>query len=388
MGQSGFFDAEKRLAALSKKGDPLEAIAALVPWESFRADIEAVALTPDAEKKSRAGRKPFDAILMFRMLILQSLYNLSDRQLSYQVRDRMSFTRFLGLEFEDDIPDGTTLWLFREKLAQAGLVEKLFERFNQHLNAKGYIARGGQMVDATIVPVPKQRNSREENETVKRGETPPAWEEKPAKNRQKDKDARWTKKHGKSFFGYKNHVNADKTHKLIRDHEVTDAAVHDSRVLETLLDKTNTSKDVFGDRRIGRPRPRRSWPREAFAAASACAARAAVRCRRPGQRRTGRRAASAPASSTCSARKRPRPVAASSARSGSCGRASRSACKTLSTTSADWRRLNGWPPPNGKTCPPRPKTSAKRMWRRSSSRPHQKKRTLQLRRSPRHSKSE
>jgi len=126
MGQPGFFDAEKRLAALSKKGDPLEAIAALVPWESFRADIEAVALTPDAEKKSRAGRKPFDAILMFRMLILQSLYNLSDEQIEYQVRDRMSFTRFLRLEFEDDIPDGTTLWVFREKLAQAGLVEKLF----------------------------------------------------------------------------------------------------------------------------------------------------------------------------------------------------------------------------------------------------------------------
>ena len=76
------------------------------------------------------------------------------------------------------------------------------------------------------MPVPKQRNSREENETVKRGETPVAWEEKPAKNRQKDKDARWTKKHGKSFFGYKNHVNADKTHKLIRDYEVTDTNPH------------------------------------------------------------------------------------------------------------------------------------------------------------------
>jgi len=102
------------------------------------------------------------------------------------------------------IPDGTTLWLFREKLARAGLIEKLFDRFDQHLNAQGYIARGGQMVDASIVPVPKQRNTREENEAVKRGETPAEWEQKPAKNRQKDKDARWTKKHGKSFFGYKN----------------------------------------------------------------------------------------------------------------------------------------------------------------------------------------
>ena len=162
----------------------------------------------------------------------------------------MSFTRFLGLEFEDDSPDGTTLWLFGEKLAQAGLVEKLFERFNQHLNAKGYIARGGQMVDATIVPVPKQRNSREENETVKRGETPAAWEEKPAKNQQKDKDARWTKKHGKSFFGYKNHVNADKTHKLIRDYEVTDAAAHHSRVLETLLPNVSGMQSGFSKRHL------------------------------------------------------------------------------------------------------------------------------------------
>ena len=165
MGQLGFFDADKRLGGLSAKGDPLEAIDRLVPWESFRADIEAVVLTPDERKKSSAGRKPIDAIVMFRMLVLQSLYNLSDEQVEYQVRDRLSFTRFLRLGIEDSIPDATTLWLFREKLAKAGLIEKLFERFDQHLEAKGYIARGGQMVDATIVPVPKQRNSREENES-------------------------------------------------------------------------------------------------------------------------------------------------------------------------------------------------------------------------------
>src|SRR5437773_5311769 len=109
------------------------------------------------------------------------------------------------------------------------------------------MARGGQMVDATIVPVPKQRNSRDENETVKAGQTPSDWEKKPAKLRQKDRDARWTKKHGKSFFGYKNHVNADAKHKLIRRYEVTDAAVHDSQPLDALLTKGNTSTDVFAD---------------------------------------------------------------------------------------------------------------------------------------------
>src|SRR6202522_3146668 len=243
MGQFGFFDADRRLAAISAKGDPLEMIARVVPFESFRAEIEAAVLTPVSEKKSSAGRKPIDVMVMFRMLVLQSLYNLSDEQVEYQVRDRLSFTRFLRLGIEDSIPDGTTLWLFRK----AGLIEKLFERFGQHLEAKGYAARGGQMVDATIVPVPKQRNSRDENEDVKAGKTPRAWKKDPSKNRQKDKDAGWTKKHGKSFYGYKNHVNADARHKLIRQYDVTDASVHDSQKFDGLLNKTNTSADVYAD---------------------------------------------------------------------------------------------------------------------------------------------
>ena len=110
------------------------------------------------------------------------------------MRDRLSLTRFLRLGIEDSIPDATTLWLFREKLAKAGLIERLFDRFDQHLAAKGYMARGGQMVDATIVPVPTQRNSRDENEAVKAGRIPEEWDNKPAKLRQKDRDARWTKR--------------------------------------------------------------------------------------------------------------------------------------------------------------------------------------------------
>src|ERR1700746_665091 len=203
MGQFGFFDADRRLAAITAKGDPLEMIARVVPFESFRAEIEAAVLRPASEKKSPAGRKPIDARVM---------------------------------------------WLFRGTLAKAGLVEKLFERFGQHLEAKGYIARGGQMVDATIVPVPKQRNSRDENDEVKAGKTPEAWQKNPAKNRQKDKDARWTKKHGKSFYGYKNHVNADAKHKLIRHYDVTDASVHDSQKFDGLLNQANTSSDVYAHR--------------------------------------------------------------------------------------------------------------------------------------------
>jgi IS5 family transposase len=247
MSQMGFFDADKRLSILSLKGDPLEAISKLMPWEMFRADIESVVLPAEESRKSKAGRKPIDALVLLRMLVLQSLYNLSDDQIEYQVRDRLSFTRFVGLGIEDGIPDGTTLWLFREKLAKAGLIDKLFERFGRHLEAKGYIARGGQMVDATIVAVPRQRNSRDENELVKAGTTPENWKKRPSKNRQKDKDARWTKKHGRSFFGYKNHVNADARHKLIRDYTVSDASEHDSQKLDELVNRGNTSRDVYAD---------------------------------------------------------------------------------------------------------------------------------------------
>jgi len=176
MGQKGFFDLDRRLEAISAKGDPLELIKKIVRWEDFRAAIEAVTETRREERKSNAGRKPYDAILKFKILVLQSLHNLSDEQTEYLIRDRISFMRFLDLELEDAVPDATTIWLFREALVQAGLIEKLFECFGQHVQAAGYIARGGQIIDATIVSVPKQRNTKDENEAIKAGKTPEGWE--------------------------------------------------------------------------------------------------------------------------------------------------------------------------------------------------------------------
>jgi IS5 family transposase len=247
MGQTGFFDLDRRLDALSAKGDPLETIKTTVPWEAFRGDIEAVTETKPEEKKSNAGRKPYDAILKFKIVVLQSLYNLSDEQTEFLIRDRLSFMRFLDLGLEDTVPDATTIWLFREALVEAGLIDKLFDRFSQHLRVKGYIARGGQIVDATIVSAPKQRNSKDENEAIKAGKTPGQWEKKPAKNSQKDKDARWTKKHGQSFYGYKNHIGVDKLHKIIRKWAATDASPHDSQKLEEILDASNTGSQVWAD---------------------------------------------------------------------------------------------------------------------------------------------
>ena len=125
---------------------------------------------------------------------------------------------------------------------KAGVIEALFETFDGYLKDQGYLAMGGQIIDASIVAVPKQRNSREENARIKAGETPAGWEDKPAKRRQKDVEARWTKKHGKSHYGYKNHVNVDRRHKLVRRYHVSDAAEHDSQVL--LLDGDNTALGV------------------------------------------------------------------------------------------------------------------------------------------------
>jgi transposase, IS5 family len=247
VGQLGFHDLDQRLKAISAKGDPLEALNGLIPFESFRAEIEAVVRLAPEERKSKAGRKPFDAVMMFKVLVLQTLYNLADEQVEYQIRDRLSFMRFLGLGLEDTVPDATTVWLFREALAKAGLVKTLFERFNRHLDAKGYIARSGQIVDATIVDAPKQHNTREENAAIKAGKTPEGWEENPAKNAQKDKDARWTKKNEESFYGYKNHVSVDRKHKLVRRYAETEASVHDSQKLDEVLDRSNTSNEVWAD---------------------------------------------------------------------------------------------------------------------------------------------
>ena len=108
--------------------------------------------------------------------------------------------RFLGLGLEGRVPDAKTVWLYREQLTQAGVIEALFETFDGYLKDQGYLAMGGQIIDASIVAVPKQRNSREENARIKAGETPAGWEDKPAKRRQKDVEARWTKKHGKSHL--------------------------------------------------------------------------------------------------------------------------------------------------------------------------------------------
>ena len=244
MKQPGFFDIEERYYALSKCGDPLEKLNECIPWDKFRPIIEKAL---EKERKTTAGRKPFDPIVMFKTLVLQTMYNLSDYQTEYQLRDRFTFIRFLGLGIHDTIPDEKTIWLFRENLTNAGVIKKLFDKFNRYLEENGYEARKGQIIDASIVEVPIQRNSREDNKKLSEGEIPEEWEENPNKMSQKDTEADWTKRKDDSHFGYKNHINVDVAGKFIRGYEVTSASIHDSQVIDDIIDKRNTDTRLYAD---------------------------------------------------------------------------------------------------------------------------------------------
>lgn len=257
--QRGLFDLEERYAALSKAGDPLERLAAVVDFEVFRAEPDAALRRSD---RAKGGRPPFDAVLMFKVLILQALYGLSDEQAEFQVMDRRTFGRFLGIDDGERIPDATTIWRFREALVQAGAVEALFERFDEHLRSAGYLAMSGQIIDASIVAAPRQRMTDAERRVVKAGGIPEEWKAKPAKLARKDRDARWTLKRGRRkrrpdgtlmaeiatpIFGYKSHIGTDRRHGFIRTWSVTHAAGYDGRELPRLLDRTNTASEVWAD---------------------------------------------------------------------------------------------------------------------------------------------
>ena len=229
---SGLFDKAMRLEELQAMGAPLARLDEVIDWSLFDAVFERI---PKAEPKGLGGRPAFAPAMMFKALVIANLYQLSDAQLEFQITDRLSFKRFLGLTDADKSPDEKTFWALRETLTRNALIEPLFALFHEALEAMGMFARKGQMVDATFVEVARQRNSREDNATIKAGAVPEGWKDQPPKARQKDMDARWTKKNGERYYGYKNHVKVDSRSKLIEDFTVTAASVHDSNALEELI---------------------------------------------------------------------------------------------------------------------------------------------------------
>ena len=260
-GQPGFFDVDDRLKRLSDLGDQLETFQSAVDFELFRPELNAALSYTD---RTEGGRPPFDPVLMFKILVIQATNNLSDERAEFLINDRLSFMRFLGLGLEDRVPDARTIWLFREKLTTAGAIKRLFEQFDAMLRQAGYIAMSGQIVDASLVAAPRQRNTDDEKKAIKEGRIPPNWNAKPAKLRHKDRDARWTVKFTKAkpredgstppvdlaipLFGYQNHVSIDRRFSFIRRWAATDAAAYEGRRLrQGLLDKTNTAGGVWAD---------------------------------------------------------------------------------------------------------------------------------------------
>jgi len=240
----GFWDQDIRLSKLSQLGDPLEKLLNGVNFEMFRDYLEEHLTT---EAKGKGGRPPYDYLLMFKILILQRFYNLSDEQTEYQINDRMSFMRFLNLSIADDIPDATTIWLFRERLTDLELVEGLFDLFLKELERLQLIVNEGKIIDASFVEVPRQRNSKAENKQIKEGEIPARFEANAHVKSQKDTDARWAKKNHMNFYGYKNHIKLDAGSKIVVKYKTTDASVHDSQATDDLLDEGDIGEDFYAD---------------------------------------------------------------------------------------------------------------------------------------------
>ena len=241
--KTSLFADQEREAKLNKLGDALRVMEQHVDFAALADEVDRAAPRPSRE---RGGRPPFPTEMMVRILLIQQMFNLSDEQMEFQLLDRLSFQRFVGLRASSQIPDRTTVWTFKERLIKAGASESIFDAVNQQLSRHGYIARGGQMIDASIVQAPRQSMSKEEKELVGEGAMPIKWS--PAKRRQKDMDARWTKKHGKSYYGYKVSANADNRYKLVRKIIVSTASEHDTLHFEGVLDPTNTNRDILADK--------------------------------------------------------------------------------------------------------------------------------------------
>jgi IS5 family transposase len=240
----GLFEDQFRQEKITNMRDPLEQLNKFIRWEDFRPLLDKAFTVTDP---SVGGQPAFDRVMMFKVLILQRMYNLSDDNTEYQILDRHSFCKFLGIDSYAQVPDSKTIWYYREQLKKHEIIYEIFSLFNEKLQSTALMLKDGVIVDASILQVPRQRNTREENKQVRQGDIPEEWKDKPNKLEQKDLDADWTKKNGKTFFGYKNHIKIDIGSKLITFFAITPASVHDSVVLEDLLEDDQAGQPLYAD---------------------------------------------------------------------------------------------------------------------------------------------
>ncbi len=242
--QYSFYDGNKKLAKISKMGDVLEKLNEIINWNIFIKCLdEAIPRTINP----KGGRPPFKNLLMFKILIIKRLFNLSYDQTEYQINDRISFMRFLGMDFGDTVPDANTIWLYEEALSRNDSGRDLFDLFYWEIKKAGYITHEGSIVDASFIEAPKRKNTKKQREELKTGETPEEWNdpEHPQKLMQRDTDASWTKKGNEAHFGYKDSVKVDLDSKVIVDYEVTTASTSDVKAAEGIFD--GNDKVAYGD---------------------------------------------------------------------------------------------------------------------------------------------
>lgn len=244
-GKQTLFDAENAAQKLSEMGNPLEKLDSVIDFEMFRSRLEEAMVNHNT--KSNAGAKQYDVVMMFKVMVLRQYYNLSYEQTEYQIIDRSSFKQFLGLASGDKVPDANTIRNFFERLKEKGVGEVLFQDFVNDLLEKGFIFNEGQIVDASFVLAPRQRNTREENKKIKAGEGGDLWDDKPNKKRQKDIDASWAQKGGENFFGYKVSAKVDGKSKFVKKILVTTASPHDSKMFPDLMDESDRGQVTFAD---------------------------------------------------------------------------------------------------------------------------------------------
>ncbi|AJP73982.1 IS5 family transposase [Sphingomonas hengshuiensis] len=260
MRQAGLFGLSDHMKRLSADGDPLEVLARIVDFEAFRPTLVAALGYSDGTK---GGRPPYDPVVMLKVLVLAAQNNVADGRMEWLIRDRLSWLRFLGFDLGAATPDANTIRMFRERLTAVGALDTLFADFDRQLKARGYLPMGGQIVDATLVAAPKQRNTEAEKAAVKAGRSAAEiWPDEPARARQKDVDARWTLKFAKArptadgkpqpdiaipSFGYKSSISICRTFGFIRKGQVTDGARYDGRMLRDVVTSDNTASDVWAD---------------------------------------------------------------------------------------------------------------------------------------------
>jgi IS5 family transposase len=240
-GQFSFVDA---LMPQGKGGGRLDRLSSLVKWYRFEKQLARL------RDEVGAGRPAYRPLVMFKALLLQSLYGLSDMELEEALCDRLSFKRFVGLPLDAVVPDHSTLCRFRNRLSEEGMLERLFGELDRQLDAAGLILRRGTMLDATVIETtaarPPEGSNRDldaadaacDAETDRDGtDRDGTAQERAGHGRSSDPDARFTRRKGKagSAYGYKAHVGVDAGSGLIRRIVTTPANINDTVVADRLI---------------------------------------------------------------------------------------------------------------------------------------------------------